>query len=352
MPDDSPRVFDGPPQEAERDLVEFLEWLGRPALFRLQGRDSSRARLVSGGLHGNEPSGFYAIHALLRDPPADLPTDALLMIGNVEAALRDPVFSNRAVPGGPDMNRVWGEFHRDTPLAATARGLLEEIGRYDLEAFADLHNNTGYNPVYGVVTRPEVRDLGVARAWTSTFILYGGLHLGSLMEQVCGRAPGAVIECGQAGQPKSDAIALEGARRFLLAEDAAAGGVDFSPDDVIYRSVARITVPQDVELAFTSRESARADLILSEGIDRYNFVELEAGHTLALCSAKGRLVVEDNRGEDVTDAFLERADGQIRTRRPIVPVMMTNNAKVAKADCLFYVAEATTRSGFGAIAGA
>ena len=54
---------------------------------------------------------------------------------------------------------------------------------------------------------------------------------------------------------------------------------------------------------------------------------------------RGRLRVIDNRGDDVTDAYLVHNDGKIHLRRRIVPVMMTTSAEAAKSDCLLYMAE-------------
>ena len=100
------RIFRGAPRQAQLKLRDFLRWVGGPAIFHLQGRDSRRCRVLCGGLHGNEPSGFFAIHSLLREPP-ELPVDTLLVLGNVSAALEEPGFYHRMSPGDEDMNRVW-----------------------------------------------------------------------------------------------------------------------------------------------------------------------------------------------------------------------------------------------------
>ena len=63
------RAVDVPSDEAN-----LLAWLGGPALLRIAGRDRSRSRAVSALLHGNEPSGLRAVHALrgaLRSIRAD-----------------------------------------------------------------------------------------------------------------------------------------------------------------------------------------------------------------------------------------------------------------------------------------
>ena len=325
-----------PPEARELELPGFLRWLGGPALFFLPGEDSSRCRLLSGGLHGNEPSGFFAIHQLLKDPPRPA-VDTWLLLGNVPAAIRPPLFSHRFVPGEEDMNRVWDE-RRGNALREVSGQILDHLRTLPLEVCADLHNNTGYNPIYAVLVNSHPHRQSLARAWTDTLIYYEGLQLGSLLEMLDPIAPGVVIECGQAGDPQADADALAGARRFLAAEE----GIHPEPcsDGLsqIFRSVARITIPQDVSIEFTHTRS-EADLTISPDIDRVNFMNLPAGSVLAQYSGHGRLVATNNGNDDVTEDFLEHTHGVIRVRQDVIPVMMTTHAEVAKSDCLFYVAQ-------------
>ncbi len=332
------RYFATPPEEARAlDLIPFLQWVGRPALFRLKGGDSTRARLICGGLHGNEPSGFRAIHDLLREPPADLPCDVLLLLGNSPAALTEPRFSHRAVPGEEDMNRVWDR--PGTPQRALAAELLAALHEQPLEAVADLHNNTGFNPIYAVVIgdRPEQRAL--ARCWTHRTVRYGGQLLGTLLEQLDPPATGVVIECGQAGDPEADRRAIEGARRFVTAPDPFALEAPGGAAEERFRSVGRITVPPGLRIDFAERPT-EADLTVFPGIDRYNFRSVAVGTLLGYTSSpEGRLVVTGNDGRDATSEFLAHREGRIYLLKKIVPVMMTTNAEVATSDCLLYAAE-------------
>ena len=333
------RIFQEPPPEAaEYDLAGFLSWLERPALFRLAGRDGDDgpARLLVGGLHGNEPSGFAAIHDVLRDPPP-LARPTWLFVGNVPAALADGGFRHRHLPGQQDLNRVWG-LDDSTPLQRVANQVLHALRDVELEAVADLHNNTGYNPVYSVLLGRDAPRLGVARHWTQLFVRYGGRDLHTLLEAFHARVPGAVIECGQAGSVEADEAAIRGARSFLTAADPFVGDDDLRPHERIYQSVGRITIPPEVSVAF-SEELSDADLTVTPGLDVYNFLELPADTLLAQRGPRGRLVVEDQRGRDVTGEWLEGSGREIRTRRALIPVMMTSSAEAAKSDCLLYVAQ-------------
>lgn len=335
---DHVRYFASPPPEArELELLPFLRWVGRTAVFRLEGADRTRCRVVVGGLHGNEPSGFHAVHQLLRQPPADLPCDALLVLGNVQAAVAEPPWARRMLPDQEDMNRVWDAPGSDQRAAAAE--VLELLRGEALEAVADLHNNTGYNPIYAVVIHDGDERADLARCWTHRVVRYQGQSLGTFLEQVDpARAPGVVIECGQAGDPEADFRAHQGAVRFL----GAASPFDLPAPDGLplerFRSVARILIPPEVTLAF-ARGPTEADLTIFPGIDRYNFCSMAIGTLLAYCSERGRLQVIDSAGEDVTDDYLHERGGRLFLVKKVVPVMMTTNCEVAKQDCLLYAAE-------------
>jgi succinylglutamate desuccinylase len=330
------RIFQGAPQQAERSLEGFLRWVGRPALFHLAGRDRSRCRVVVGGLHGSEPSGFFAVHALLRDPP-DLPTDVILVLGNVRAALAEPGFLHRFLPDQEDMNRVWtGGMH--TPQRQAVAEILRYLARHRVEAVVDLHNNSGFNPIYTVILRTTPRRIALARHWTHRHVRYEGMSMGTFLEVVDEHCPGVVIECGQAGDPEADLRALEGTLRFLTAENPWSSEREAVEDAAVFRCVARVTVPHDVSVTFANADNG-SDITIRPGIDRHNFELLRAGTLLARRRPKGRLIVTDNFGREVTRQFLEHLDGRIRLVRDIMPVMMTNDGRAAKSDCLLYVAE-------------
>ena len=299
----------------------------------MRGRDPSLVRLVSGGLHGNEPSGFHAVHALLRDP-GSLATDVVFLLGNVEAALLEPHFSHRAVPGGRDMNRVWGG-DDPSPLGEVARQALAQLEGLPLEAGVDLHNNTGYNPIYAITIADGAVRRPLARAWTRRLVLYPGTYLGTLLEQIEARAPGVVIECGQAGDPESDLAAERGLRNFLEAGDLESIPEGEPGPPQTFRSLGRVLVRPEVSLGFGAR--AEAELRVDPGIERWNFVELPAGTLLGRFDGAPPLLLEG--GELEVDAVLDQRDGEVRTRVPLVPVMLTTRPDAAKLDCLFYVSE-------------
>lgn len=329
------RLFDRPPAEAGRELPEFLDWLGGPALVHLRGRDRSRARLLSGGLHGNEPSGFRALHALLRDPPP-LATDAFLFLGNVPAARLAPRFTHRQVPGEEDMNRVWcGD--ASTPLRRVAHEVLARLAGAPLEAAIDLHNNSGRNPCYAVVPAGlDARRSGMARAWTHRQLLCEGIALGTLVEGLS--CPAVVIECGQCGCPHADDLARAGAERWLGAESPFEPAPAGDSAACLHRALGRVLVPPGVRLAFGPSDAA--DLVVDPTLDRLNFTRVPAGTAIARCATpRGRMLATDLAGADATAAFLLHEGGEVRLARACVPMMITTVASIASSDCLCYLTE-------------
>ena len=144
------RFVDRPdPADVPADPAAFLEALGGATAVRVPGRDRSRLRIVVTLLHGNEPSGFRAIHAWLREP-SEPAVDALLVIANVEAALAPPGFANRMLPDRRDLNRCFlgpfddadGALAREVGMAGRreieARYALDVVGRRLVEILASL----------------------------------------------------------------------------------------------------------------------------------------------------------------------------------------------------------------------
>jgi hypothetical protein len=50
-------------------------------------------------------------------------------------------------------------------------------------------------------------------------------------------------------------------------------------------------------------------------------------------------VATDNEGRDVTDTYFDFSDGQVRTRREVMPSMLTQDRRVIQQDCLCYLME-------------
>ena len=315
------------------DCADWLRALGGPVAIRVPGRDRTRTRAVTTLLHGNEPSGARALHAWLRR--GALPAvDALLVVANVEAALAAPGFAHRMLPGHRDLNRCFaGPF--DDPDGALARQILDAIADAAPEALVDLHNNTGHNPPYAVGLAPAPAVLRVAALFADRFV-ENRLPLGALMEALA--PPCATIEVGRSGDPAADAVALSGLERFLERDDVL-HSVGEPLVQVLSMSM-RAELRPGVTLAVAARPAEGADFTLHADLDQHNFERVEPGTALGWCrDAACPLVLRDDRGADRSGDYFAVEAGRLRARRPLVPIMITTDPKIAAADCLFYVVE-------------
>ena len=112
--------------------LDFLQQLGGPAWFTVKGRDTSRRRVIVTLLHGNEPSGLKAVHALLSQeivPATDL---GILVAGRILPCVK--TLTHRYIPGERDLNRCFkppgkairpaGRGHTDLIMAMLLRQSL------------------------------------------------------------------------------------------------------------------------------------------------------------------------------------------------------------------------------------
>ena len=139
------------PEEVPSTPEAFLHGLQRPTAFFVRGQDQKKLRVIAGSLHGNEPSGFRAIHRTLIDiavrgeRPA---TNVWFFVGGVEAA-KHGANGLRMQPGRRDLNRCFAPPF-DGIEGAVGDMALRLFREVPPEAVVDLHNNTGLNPAYTV----------------------------------------------------------------------------------------------------------------------------------------------------------------------------------------------------------
>jgi len=311
-------------------------WLGElsgPTAVRVPGRDGSRLRVVSGLLHGNEPSGLRAIFELLRRRALPA-TRVLFFVGGVEAARHGAGLVHRMVPGRRDLNRCFRApfSDRDGAVAQAALALMQDEG---LEAVVDLHNNTGHNPAYGVGVAADPGRLGLTSFFARRFVT-SAFELGALHEAFPAHVPAVAIECGRAGDPAADALALAGLAELLAADRLPLGKRD---DFQVLVDPVRVRVRPNVMLRFAEQRVPDADLTMAADVDRHNFQRLDAGTRVGWVRGTSLpITAVRESGEDVSEAFFALRGSELVTRRPMVPIMMTTNATVAVLDCLFYAA--------------
>jgi hypothetical protein len=315
-----------PPGLLECEARELEGALGLPSLIHLPG-GREPALFVSVLLHGNEPSGWNGLRRLLADHP-ELPRSMSIFVGNVQAARA----GMRALPGQQDFNRVWrGAGGVEGEMA---RGVAGRLAERRFLAAVDLHNNTGHNPHYSVLSDLSVENLGMAYLFCDKAVLIEEPDT-VITHLFAGRCPAVTLELGPVSDPECEIRAYDYLLRCLRLDAVPAGHAeDFS----LYRSEARVHVPLGVSFHFAD-EGGAAPLVLTGGVEGVNFHELPAGFRFG--SSEGRLEdvlrVLDGAHQDVTERYFALQDGAILLKRPVVPAMYTTDPYVVHQDCLCYL---------------
>ena len=264
------------------------------------------------------------------------PFDLYVLVGNVRAALAGGESGQRYLDDQEDFNRVWGLDEPTTQLRRAADGILAELAAAGLESLVDVHNNSGDNPFYAIVTREREEVFNLATLFTTTLVRWD-LDAHTLMEALHDDCAAIAIECGRAGRPESLAFAVDGLRRYLGQPPLEREGIvrDFD----LIGDLRKVVVRPEVRFRFGGDLSEDVDLVLEEGGDVHNFVEVPAGHVIGHVHQGGALPVcaRTASGADVTEDFFAVVDGVLVTTRPLTPVMMTQTVDAVRKDCLFYV---------------
>jgi hypothetical protein len=319
-----------PPGLLDCEAHQLHTVLSGPTLVHLPGRDP-RALFVSVLLHGNEDTGWLAARDLLRhyaDRP--LPRSLSLLIGNVRAAR----YGMRRLDDQPDFNRVWSG--GDTPEHAMASQVQEEMGRRPLFASVDIHNNTGFNPHYACVNRLDHRFFHLAALFGRTVVYF--IRPDTVQSLAFARmCPAVTLECGQPGQPHGVDHALQYLQACLHLSEIPVHRVP-SHDIDLFHTVAVVKVPPGVSFGFDGEEQ---HIRFVPELDHLNFRELPEGTTLGWLAPSSAvpLDVSDEQGREVGDRYFAVRNGELQTRVPVMPSMLTLNSRVIRQDCLCYLME-------------
>lgn len=323
------RILDAlPPGLLDRDATELAAELGAPTLVRVEG-ETGPPLFVSVLLHGNETSGWNGLRQFLIKHPRPR-RSLLIFIGNVFAAA-DGV---RALDTQQDFNRIW----RDARGAEGQLGasVMATLNAAPLFAAVDLHNNTGRNPHYSVVTELDPAVLGLAGLFSdkAVYIVEPDTTLGRAFRGMC---PAVTLELGPVGDPRCDRRALDYLETLVGLRQLPA------PDLAtlkLYRALGRVHVREDVRFSF-AEDQAGTPLVLTSGMEAVNFHELPAGTEFGVINSEGPapLQVLNPVHTDVTAGFLAIEGRRILTRRPLIPAMYTTDPRVIRQDCLCYFME-------------
>lgn len=302
----------------------------------MPGGGGRAPRAVATLLHGDEVTGFQATMRILRGR-RHYPFDLYVIVGNVPAALADDGFVHRFLDDQEDFNRIWGLGDPTTRMRRAADGILAELRAAGLESLVDIHNNSGDNPFYAIVTKQRPDMVNLATLFTTTLVSWT-LDAHTLMEALDEDCAAIAVECGLAGTPESLAFAVDGLRRYLGAGPLETEEVRRDFD--LLGGLRKVTIRPEVTFRFGGSLADGVDFAIAEDADVHNFVEVPDGHVLGHVhpGAAMPLVARDADGTDVTDEHFTIVDGTVITTRAATPVMMTRTVEAARKDCLFYLA--------------
>lgn len=311
---------------------ELHRLLRGPTLIHLPGRREPPL-FVSVLLHGNEDSGVVALQDILRRYlDRQLPRALSILVGNVAAARA----GLRRLDDQPDYNRVWPgtDLHGGAAEHAAMSEVYRVMQARGVFASVDIHNNTGINPLYGVVNRLDPAVLHLALLFSRTVVWFRGLA-GSQTTAFSPLCPSLTVECGKAGNPANEAHAAS----FI---DACLHLAQFPAHDVhehdidLYHTVATVRVPPAVSFGFGD---AQADIDFDPRLDHMNFRQLDPGTAFGRSRLASPLDVRDEGRRDVADEFFACGDGTISLRRASTPAMLTLDVRAVRQDCLCYLME-------------
>ncbi|KEA64075.1 hypothetical protein ADIMK_1810 [Marinobacterium lacunae] len=319
--------------------AEFLNRLSGAAVILIPGRDRSRTRALCTLLHGNEPSGTRALHRYLREGHIPL-VNLLCCVPAVETALHEKLYQHRYLPGERDMNRCFRPPFDDRP-GAIAHRILQILAEYRPECLIDIHNTSGAGPAFGVVTYEDHTHEALVSLFTEHLVV-NDLKLGALMELSRPECPVVTIECGGAGDPRSDRIAYEGLLRYASGEDVLklAPGTHLE----LYHSPIRLELSEGASLTYDTRPVPGVDLTVPPDLERYNFGTAPEGTFIGWLdgsASRQRLSAKNGQGIDRLGEWFKVEDGRLMTALPLKLFMITHRKDIALSDCLFYAAPET-----------
>ncbi len=313
--------------------VSLHEIIPQPTLIHLSGREK-KPLFISILLHGNEPTGFYAVQQMLKKQrDTILPRSMSIFIGNVAAAKAGV----RRLEYQPDYNRVWpGTDQSPCNESEIMQQVLNEMRARDVFASIDIHNNTGINPHYACINKLDNQFTQLAHLFSRLvvyFIRPKGVQSAAFAE-VC---PAVTLECGKPGQK----FGIEHAMAFL---EGALHLTDIpkhviSANDIdLFHSVAQVKVSENIEFSFNKLD---ADLLLEADLDRMNFTEIPASTILGRVRHRSQipLVVKNEWGEECTSDYFRIDRNELIINKAVMPSMFTLDEEIIRQDCLGYLME-------------
>lgn len=313
--------------------IDWLKEINQPFYFKIQGKDSSRTRVLTTLLHGNEPSGFYALINWLKQ--GKIPAvDIICIIPSVRAAITAPHFHNRTTQSGIDLNRVFAPPF-NTEEGQIAKEILSIVDQVNPECLVDIHNTSGISPDFSVANQDSKLNKKIASLFTNEFIIFN-LTLNTLVETLSHRMPAIAVECGGAEDPESVINAEKGIDQYFSIDRLE------SIEDkklTVRDNPVRVKLKPGFKLDYYHEYVDEFDLILPTDADKYNSKPLEKGDFIGWIGSRGLATFECfnmNSRESIEDFFYTE-NNSFFAKQNLKLYMVTTRLEIALKDCIFYI---------------
>ncbi|MEE2671772.1 MAG: M14 family metallopeptidase [Bdellovibrionota bacterium] len=313
----------------ETPVTGLHELLGGPTLIHLKTENPAKPLYLSTLLHGNETSSHSVLLRFLKNN-TPLKRDLIIFIGNTLGASK----GMRHLPGQVDYNRIWEE--GNLPEHGLAKQVIEYAQANEPFASIDLHNNTGKNPFYGCINKLDEEFKNLASHFGEHTVYFTEPHNVQSMafSKIC---PSVTVEAGLPGEEAGIEQALKFVETIYHFET-----IEHHPTrqkNLVYHTLARFKVHHDAKVDFEDSPFTGSDLSFVSNLDSRNFEVVKKGTRIGFAKNLDHLIVENNRGEIITDQFIKIEDNKIIMTRTFIPSMFTKDIYVMKEDCLGYLME-------------
>ena len=300
-----------------------------PSLIFIPGQENPPL-FVSTLLHGNEITGFQAVQRLLKESPI-LPRSLILFLGNIEATKE----GQRRLSHQPDYNRIWDGGSSQEELMA--QEVINVVTQENPLLAIDIHNNSGRNPFYGCINQKKRDHLALAFLFSSTIVYFTEPRnvLSVAFSKYC---PTTIIECGQSGQPESEAFAYSGLRKaFGISQSQPLGSDDNYPGEY-FEVVAKLVISPEVSIGHSKNQALGPhQVVLRHDLEELNFQKLIPGTFWAESQSAYHLKMIDKENRDITEEFFDWSEQRLTLKKTFVPSMLTTDETMIHQDCLGYV---------------
>jgi hypothetical protein len=234
----------------------------------------------------------------------------------------------------PDCNRIWAD--ASDPESKLARPVLAARRDTPLFAAVDLHDNTGHDPHFAIVTNLASETLSLSFRFSDHAVLVREPST-TLTRSIRDLCPAVTIELGPVGDPRADERAHDCLSRCLALERIPEND---TANLAIYRMRARVHIAADVSFSFAG-DPGSAQPTLTSGVEGVNFHPLPEGTEFGTTDlpVDRTFNVLDNDHRNVTQDYLEVVDGRILLKQAVTPSMYTTEPAVIRQDCLCYFME-------------